>query len=84
MHPGVQIPHFNVEELRQRLSKMSDEKLREFGEAARYMCSPRAMLGKPPLPVYTIQLEEALAEWRRRHPRSKAIRQENTVAPLSC
>jgi hypothetical protein len=66
---GVQILNFNVEELRQRLYKMSDEKLREFGEAARYMCSPRAMLGKPPLPVYLTQLEEATAEWRRRHPK---------------
>jgi hypothetical protein len=69
MQSGVQILNFNIEELRQRLRKMSDEKLREYGEAARYMCSPRAMLGKPPLPVYVIQLEEATAEWRRRHPK---------------
>jgi hypothetical protein len=67
MQTGVQILNFNVDELRQRLRKMPDEKLREFGAAARYMCSPKAMLGKPPLPVYVIQLEEATAEWRRRH-----------------
>jgi hypothetical protein len=69
MLSGVQILNFNVEELRVRLRKMSDEKLREFGEAARYMCSSRAMQGKPPLPVYLIQLEKATAEWRRRHPK---------------
>ena len=69
MQTGVQIIGFNVDELRSRLIKMSDEKLREFGEAARYMCSPRAMLGKPPLPVYVIQLEEATAEWRHRYPK---------------
>ena len=41
MHSGVQILNFNVEELRERLRKMSDEKLREYGEAARitYFCS---------------------------------------------
>jgi hypothetical protein len=69
MHSGVQILNFNLEELRERLHKMPDEKVREFGEAARYMCSPTAMQGKPPLPVYVIQLKEATAEWRRRHPK---------------
>jgi hypothetical protein len=68
-HSGVQILNLNIDELRQWLRKMTDEKLREFGEAARYMCSPKAMLGKPPLPVYLIQLEEATAEWRQRHPK---------------
>lgn len=69
MQSSVQILGFDVEEFRARLRKMPDEKLREYGEAARYVCSPRAMQGKPPLPVYLIQLEEATAEWRRRHPK---------------
>lgn len=69
MQSGVQILGFNVDELRERLHKMSDEKLREFGEAARYMMSSRANLRKPPLPVYVLQLEEATAEGRRRHPK---------------
>ena len=47
---------------------MSDEVLREFGKAARYMVSPTANMGKPPLPSFALQLEEARAEWRRRHP----------------
>lgn len=41
---------------------MSDEKLREFGKAARYMTTPRANLGKPPHPDYVLQLEEAKAD----------------------
>jgi hypothetical protein len=70
MQPGVQILNFNVEDFRKRICKMSDENLREFGKAARYMCSPRAMMGKPPLEIYTMQLEETTAEWRRRHPKA--------------
>jgi hypothetical protein len=38
---------------------MSDEELRKFGEAAKYMVSPRANMGKPPREVFVIQLEEA-------------------------
>jgi hypothetical protein len=45
---------------------MSDKELRQFGKAARYMISPRANMGKPPLPTFVLQLEEARAEWRRR------------------
>jgi hypothetical protein len=42
------------------------EELRKFGKAARYMVSPTANMGKPPLPTFVLQLEEARAEWRRR------------------
>jgi hypothetical protein len=38
----------------------------DFGKAARV--SPRANMGKPPLPAFVLQLEEARAEWRRRYP----------------
>jgi hypothetical protein len=41
MPSGVQIIGFNVDELRARLTKMSDEKLQESGEAACYMVSPK-------------------------------------------
>jgi hypothetical protein len=57
MHASVQILGFNLDELRARLHKMSDHQLREFGEAARYMVSSQANLGKPPLPIYEAQLE---------------------------
>ena len=69
MHSGVQLQTLNVDDLRARLRKMSDKKLREFGEAARYMTSPKANMGKPPLLDYVLQLQEATLEWRRRHPK---------------
>ena len=63
---SIRLTTLDVEELRTRLRKMSDEELREFGKAARYMDSPTANMGKPPLPTFVLQLEEARAEWRRR------------------
>jgi hypothetical protein len=64
---SIQLATFDVDALRARLRKMSDEQLRDFGKAARYMVSPRANMGKAPLPAFVLQLEEARAEWRRRH-----------------
>jgi hypothetical protein len=63
-------PIFSVDELRAQLRKMDDVKLCEFGRAARSMSIVRANLGKPPLQVYALQLQEAQAEWRRRHPKN--------------
>ena len=53
----------DLDELRTRLRKMSDEDLLQFGKAARFMCRD-----KSPRQVFVIQLEEARAEWRRRRP----------------
>jgi hypothetical protein len=64
----IQLTNLDVDGLRTRLRKMSDEELRKFGKAARYMISARANMGKPPLPTFVLQLEEARAEWRTRHP----------------
>jgi hypothetical protein len=55
-----------VTELRERLQKMSEAELLAFGKDAKYMCSPRANIGKPPRECFVIQLNEAKAEWRRR------------------
>jgi hypothetical protein len=68
----IQLATLDVDALRTRLRKMSDEELRKFGKAARYMVSPRANMGKPPLPAFMLQLEEARAEWCRRHPEASA------------
>ena len=65
---SIQLADFDVEVLRTRLRTMSGEQLRKFGEAAKYMVSPTANMGKPALPAFVLQLEEARAEWRRRHP----------------
>jgi hypothetical protein len=72
MQSGVQLVPSNVEELRARLRKMSDEKLIEYGKAARYMVTPEANLGKTPSADSLMQLEECIAEWRRRHPKVEA------------
>jgi hypothetical protein len=69
MQSAVQ-PVFDVGQLRAQLRKMEDVKLCEFGEAARSITNLRASLGKPQLEVYAIQLAEATAEWRRRHPKN--------------
>ena len=68
---GIKLEGFDIEKLRERLRKMSDKELREFGTAARHMVSPKANMGKPPLPAFVVQLEEARAEWRRRHSHEK-------------
>ena len=65
---SIHLASLDVDGLRTRLRKMSDEELRKFGRAARYMASPTVNMGKPPLPTFVLQLEEARAEWRRRHP----------------
>jgi hypothetical protein len=58
----------DLEQLSLRLRKMSDPELLRFGQAAKYMCSPEANLGQPPREAFVIQLEEARAEWKCRHP----------------
>jgi hypothetical protein len=67
---SIQLSALDVDALRTRLRKMSDEELRKFGKAALYMVSPTANMGTQPLPDFVLQLEEARAEWRRRHPKS--------------
>jgi hypothetical protein len=54
----------NLEELR----AMDDGMLKRWGVAA-HMCTPEANLGGPPREVFVVQLQEARAEWRRRHPK---------------
>jgi uncharacterized protein YjiS (DUF1127 family) len=54
----------DIEQLRQRLRKMSDEELTDFGLAAKFMCRD-----KKPRETFVTQLSEARAEWRRRYPK---------------
>jgi hypothetical protein len=58
---SIQLADFDRDALRMRLRKMSDEELREFGKAARYMASPGANMGKPALPTFVLQLFSAKA-----------------------
>jgi hypothetical protein len=55
-----------LEQLRARLRKMSDAQLVSYGKVARSLCRD------PKCPeVFKCQLEEARAEWRRRHPKAQ-------------
>jgi hypothetical protein len=66
---SIELAAFDVTQLRARLRKMNDAELRRFGQAAKQMCAQDARSGKPPLEDYLVQLVEARAEWRRRHPK---------------
>lgn len=57
-------PEVQLQKLRERLRKMSDEELIKFGKDVRTLGEPR--VGFTPDP-WKAQLEEARAEWRRRH-----------------
>ena len=57
----------SVEQILERLRKMSDLELRQYGRSARVMSDPTKHFGQPN-PAFAIQLQEARAEWRRRHP----------------
>jgi hypothetical protein len=57
-----------IAKLRERLQRMDDAQLIEFGKSARYMCSPVANIGKPPLESFVIQLNEATPEQERPAP----------------
>jgi hypothetical protein len=59
----------DLDQLRTRLRAMSDAALKHWGAAAAYMCTSKANCGHPPRQVFVIQLEEARAECRRRHPK---------------
>jgi hypothetical protein len=70
MKSEIQINNFDIEALRARLRRMPDVELIRFGKDARYMCSPWANMNKPPRAEFQIQLDEAKAEWKRRHPKN--------------
>jgi hypothetical protein len=67
----IQFEPDSIEQIRERLRKMTDKELREYGRASAHMADPRKNHGKPN-PSFQVQLDEARAEWRRRHPKSSA------------
>lgn len=54
-----------LQRLREQLRKMSDEELIKFGKEVRKLSGPRVSAIPDP---WQVQLEEARAEWRQRHP----------------
>jgi hypothetical protein len=57
--------------LRGKLGAMTDAELIAFGKQMRGLCYPLTYDGdgKPTISAFSIQLDEARAEWRRRHPK---------------
>jgi hypothetical protein len=54
-----------LQKLRERLREMSDDDLIKFAKIVRSLSEPRVSVTPDP---WKAQLEEARAEWRRRHP----------------
>jgi len=64
---GFESEDTRLRKLREPLQAMSDEELIKFGKYARGLCGLRVSgTGDP----FKVQLDEARAEWRRRHPRA--------------
>jgi hypothetical protein len=74
----IQFLDLDVNQLRERLQKMTDNELRKFGRAAEHMVSPEGNRGRPPREAFVIQLAEARAEWARRHPKKTVYRSQGT------
>jgi len=60
----------DIEQIRERLRKMSDRELQKFGHAASVMADPKKNFGTPN-PAFAIQFAEARAKWKRRHTKLK-------------
>jgi hypothetical protein len=60
----------DVDAIRAKLRAMSDSELIAFGKQMRGLVYPLTYGGdgKPSVSAFSIQLPEARAEWRRRHP----------------
>jgi hypothetical protein len=63
----------SIEQIRERIRKMSDAELRKYGRAARNLSDPKKTFGLRN-PAFQVQLDEARAEWRRRHPAASGRR----------
>jgi hypothetical protein len=61
-------PEVQLQKLGERLRLMSDEELVKFGKTVRGLSAPRVGVVNDPWPA---QLQEARAEWRRRHPKAQ-------------
>jgi hypothetical protein len=68
---GLQPEGVDLVALRATLQAMSEAELVAFGRSMREIIYPRRydFHGKPTVSSFSIHLDEARAEWRRRHPR---------------
>jgi hypothetical protein len=78
-HMSIQADPESIEQIRERLRKMSDLELRQYGRSARVMSDPTKHFGQPN-PAFALQLQEARAEWLRRHPKATVQDQDSGEA----
>jgi hypothetical protein len=60
-----------IAELRVRLQRMTDYELKGYVVVAKIMSTGSINPDKPPRECFLLQLGEARAEWKRRHPKSE-------------
>lgn len=72
---GLQPEGIDLVTLRARVQEMSDSELLSFGRVMHNMVYPRmhGPKGKPTVSAFSIQLDEARAEWRRRHSKDSSM-----------
>jgi hypothetical protein len=68
----------NEKQLNDRLARMDDRALLQYGTAAKFMCSKKAKTRKTHRRGYVVKLRLARAEWRRRHPKLPFIKMRHT------
>jgi hypothetical protein len=64
---GFESEENKLRKLRERLHLMSDEELIQFGKECRELVRFKRVSASPD--PWSVQLEEAMVEWRRRHPK---------------
>jgi hypothetical protein len=69
---GLQPEGVDLVALRAKLQAMTEPELLTFGKSLHELLYPRRYngKGKPTVSSFSIQLDEARVEWRRRHPKS--------------
>ena len=71
---GVRLEESTIEQVRERLRKMTDAQLLSFGKSAASVCKIVPFVNDPPPRAFVVQLEEARAEWRRRKGQNSTVR----------
>jgi hypothetical protein len=69
---GLRTEELDLVALRAKLAAMSEAELLAFGKSMHDMIYPRRyhFHGKPTVSSFSIRLDEARLEWRRRHPKA--------------
>jgi hypothetical protein len=72
---GFKAENLDFEAIRANLQKMTDAELVAHGKKLRALIYPRRydFYRRPTVSAFSIELDEARAEWRRRHPKPNLL-----------